>query len=242
MTRASKRRALIHLHWKGVLQLIFFIVFVFSGIWIANQFNSSPRFPIKTVKVMGAKHISHQSVEHLLSPLVSRSFFDVEVESIKDRLIQISWVSTVNVRRIWPDQVVVTIVEKNPVAFWNEASVLSSGGDLFIPEAGSEPDHLPKFFGPDGKQIYMMQYYNKISTILIPLHFKIVRLELTPTHLWNLTLNNGMKLTANNKDFLTRFSHFVKVYPRIIGSRANNIDNVDLRYPSGLAVKWKSVT
>ena len=194
------------------------------------------------VKVVGARHIDHQIVQQSLYPLVNRGFFSVDVEAIKEKLAQIPWVANVAVRRIWPDQVLVTIVEKNPIAHWNQTSLLSSTGDLFNPESGAVPSDLPQFIGPEGKQIYIMQYYNKINSLLMPLHFKVARLELTVGHLWGVTLNNGMKLTVNNKDFLTRFSHFVKVYPKLIGDRASDIDYVDLRYANGFAVRWKSLT
>jgi cell division protein FtsQ len=212
------------------------------AVYCVNHLKAAPHFPIKTVKVVGARHIDHQAVQYSVGPMVDRGFFGVEVEAIKDKLMQISWVSDVSVRRLWPDQVLVTITEKNPIAHWNNTSVLSSAGDLFIPNLGSAPGELPQFFGPEGKQIFVMEYYNRLNGLLTPLHFKVARLELTPTHLWNVTLDNGMKLTVAHKDFLTRFSHFVKVYPKIVGGRASDIDYVDLRYPNGLAVRWKSVT
>jgi len=40
---------------------------------------------------------------------------------------------------------------------------------------------------------------------------------------------------------LTHISHFVKVYPKIIGERANQVDYVDLRYSNGLAIHWKNI-
>lgn len=242
MTRARKQQPSFHISWKNLIHIIFAIAFLAIGIFYTSEFKSAPQFPIKEVKIIGARHINHEEVQRSLSPLVSKGFFGVEVEAIKDKILEISWVANVSVRRIWPNQVWVTITEKNPVARWNSDSLLSSAGDLFLPNGGVAPTDLPQFSGPEGKQIFMMQYYNRINSLLTPLHFKVTRLELTPTHLWNVTLNNGMKLTVDHKDFLTRFSHFVKVYPRIIGGRASDIDYVDLRYSNGLAIRWKTVT
>lgn len=242
MSRVRKRQPSFQISWKLAIHVIFFISFVIVGILYIDQPKSLPQFPIKEVKVIGARHINHQEVQRALTPLVSKGFFGVEVEAIKDKIMQISWVSEVSVRRIWPNQVWVMIVEKNPIASWNKMSLLSSGGDLFIPHGETVPSDLPSFTGPEGKQIYMLQYYNRINSLLRPLHFKVAHLELTPAHLWSVTLNNGMKLTVDHKDFLTRFSHFVKVYPRIIGDRAADVDYIDLRYPNGFAVRWKTVT
>lgn len=242
MTRVRKQQPQFHLSRKGVMGLVAFVILSFILLLLSNKLSDSARFPIKVVNIVGAKHIDHEAMQQSLAPLVSGGYFGVDVENIKERLLKISWISEVSVRRIWPDQVFVQITEKKPVARWNENSLLSSVGDLFIPETGTSPGDLPHFYGPEGKQIFMMQYYEKMNQILMPLHYKVARLEWTPAHLWNVTLDNGMKLTIGHKDFLTRFSHFVKVYPKIIGNRAADIDYVDLRYSNGLAVRWKSET
>ena len=241
MTRTRKRQPSFHISWKNIIHIIFITLFVIAGILYATELKGVLRFPIKEVKVIGARHIDHDEVQRILSPFVNKGFFGVEVEAIKDKILQISWVSTASVRRIWPNEVWVTIVEKNPLARWNQNSLLSTAGDLFTPESGVGSTNLPQFSGPEGKQIYMMQYYHRLNSLLSPLHFKVARLELTPTHLWNVTLNNGMKLTIDHKDFLTRFSHFVKVYPKIVGDRAADIEYIDLRYSNGMAVRWKTV-
>jgi cell division protein FtsQ len=88
----------------------------------------------------------------------------------------------------------------------------------------------------------MAQYYAKMASVLAPLHFRITRLELTPTMTWSITLDNGMKLNVGHKDILTRLDHFVKVYSKIVGDRVAEVDYIDLRYPNGMAVRWKTVT
>jgi cell division protein FtsQ len=198
-------------------------------------------FPIKSVAVIGAHHLDHQAVQALIAPLVSNGFFAADVDRVKERLQQLVWVDQVAVRRLWPDQINVVITEKNPIAIWNNASLLSSNGDLFSPAVDSYPAGLPQLIGPAGEQILMSQYYSKFSEILLPLHFKIARLELTPAMSWRLICDNGIKINIGHKDVLTRIRHFVKVYPKIVGTRAALVEYIDLRYPNGMAVRWKSV-
>ncbi len=242
MTTASKRHSSPLLSRRSAAHVASFIIFLALATFFVTQFNTAQHFPIRSVKIVGARHLEHTVVQRELTPLVQRGFFSVQVDAIKEKLLQSPWISTVNVRRIWPDQVWITIAEKNAIARWNENSLLSLSGDLFDPDETTVPTQLPDFYGPDGKQLYVMQYYKKISSLLEPLHFRITRMELTPSRFWNITLDNGIKLTIDHKDFLTRFGHFVKVYPKIIGDRADAVDYIDLRYANGMAVKWKSVT
>lgn len=214
---------------------------VISSIFALSQINISRYFPIKTVHVYGLQHVDQTEVQNLLMPLVNHGFFSINVESIKDRLLQMPWVATIFVRRTWPDQVDVTIIEKNAVARWNDESLLSDGGELFSPNQNTYPAHLPLFKGPAGKQMMMLDYFNQMNRLFEPLHAKISYLELTPYLSWKLVLDNQITLQVGHKDILTRLGHFVKVYPKIVGARATDVDYIDLRYPNGIAVQWKTV-
>lgn len=240
MSRARKRQTYFHLHWKKLLHFLFFIIFLTTLLLILNSFKNPSYFPIKNVKVFGIAHLDSDSVQHFLQPYVKKGFFGVEVDAIKDRLLQDPWVSDVNVRRIWPDQIEIHLLEKSPAAFWNETALVSSKGELFVPETNIASLDLPHLVGPEGKYILVMDYYDKINSIVSPLHFKVIRLELTEGELWNVTLDNNLKITGSSKDILTRLTHFVKVYPKIVGNRFDEVDYIDLRYSNGLVVKWKT--
>lgn len=213
---------------------------ILSIVFALNQLNLASYFPIKTVKVYGINQVSQQEAHEILLPLVNQGFFAVNVDFIRDRMLQMSWISDLYVRRIWPDKVEVTLVEKKPVARWNEEVLLSERGELFVPKHYTYPAKLPRFAGPKGQQVFMLQYFNNMNRLLLPLHAKISYLELTPFFTWKLTLNNGITMQIGHKDILTRLNHFVKVYPKIVGTRVNDVDYIDLRYPNGVAVRWKA--
>lgn len=207
-----------------------------------NQFRLSQYFPITTVHVYGGEHLDQQQIQTVLTPMVNHGFFAVKVDHIREQLRQMPWVSDIFVRRNWPDQVDITVREKRAVALWNGSALLSDAGEVFTPEPGTYPGGLPRLAGPDGRQIAMLQTYNDMNRLLMPLHVKISQLELTPYFSWKMTLDNGVTLQIGHKDILTRLGHFVKVYPKIIGDRVADVDYIDLRYPNGVAVKWKNMT
>lgn len=213
---------------------------VISCLFAASNFKISDYFPIKTVRVYGINRVDHKEVEELLVPLVNRGFFTINVEYIRDRLLQMPWVADIFVRRNWPDRVEVTVVEKNAVARWNQESLLSEGGELFAPSQETYPPNLPTFVGPNGQQIFMYKYFIEMNRLLAPLHVKISYLELTPFLTWKLKLDNGIAMQIGHKDILTRLGHFVKVYPKIVREHAADVEYVDLRYPNGVAVRWKT--
>lgn len=229
---------------KGVIRHGVFLtlaLLVLSAVYGMNVLKSSNYFPIKKVRVIGLQNLDKKDVKQTLEPLVTRGFFSVDVEHIRDRLQQMPWVSDTLVRRTWPDEVTVTIIEKEVIARWNNESLLSMDGNLFVPKESSYPGGLADFVGPDGQQIVMLKYFDSINRILGPLHAKISYLELTPYLTWKLRLDNGMTLKVGHNDILTRLAHFVKVYPKIVGDRGADVEYVDLRYPNGMAVRWKKM-
>jgi len=224
---------------KFFLLLLLVTTFFALGFEAYRRLHDREYFPIQVVHVYGAQHIDHQELQNLIQPLVTHNFFTVDMEHIKDRLRQFSWVENTTIRRIWPDQVDIVISEHQPIAVWHDGNLLSANGDLFSPGGYDIPSGLPQFIGPDGSQASMLQSFNDFNRELTPLHVKITTLELTSYRMWRLSLDNNIRLHLGHKNILTHLSQFVKVYPKIIGSKAEDVDYIDLRYPNGIAVKWK---
>lgn len=225
--------------WKWVTKLFSFIAFLYLVWFVLEQFKSTHYFPISEVKISGVDH-DRQEMQKILMPLVKKGFFVVDVSQIKERLLQFPWVTEASVRRVWPNTIIIQVSEKKPLARWNRSGLLATSGEIFSPAKNTYPADLPQFIGPDGEQVQLLKFYNNLTSILAPLHFKISQLELTSTRSWSLILSNGMKLNIGYKDVLTRIGHFVKVYPKIVGERASEVDYIDLRYSNGMAVRWKA--
>lgn len=242
LDRARKKQFTFQIPWKQVVKAALFVLFVLTSFFSVNKIKQTNEFPIHQVKIYGVKHLNAEETQQMLLPFVSKGFFAVEVDAIKEQLLQTPWIADVSVRRVWPDEVVIIVSERNPIARWNENSLLSSTGEIFSPSLESFPSGLPDFIGPEGQQISMLEFYSKIMPLLSPLHLKIKRFALSPYLSWDMEFANGMKVRLGYKDILTRVGHFVKVYSKIVGVRAADVDYVDLRYPNGLAIRWKTVS
>jgi cell division protein FtsQ len=240
ITSRARKRSYENLFFriKIFFKIFSFILLASSLFWVVAKIREIQYFPIKQVNVYGAKHSDPAVLQALIKPMINRGFFSVDVDSIKEQLKQSSWVTDASVQRVWPDKVAVILNERAPFARWNNTALLSDSGELFSANM-EETESLPRFVGPDGEHIHMLDYYKKINSILLPLHIKISRLELTAST-WKLTFDNGIKLDVGYRDVLTHIGHFVKVYPKIVGNRAADVEYVDLRYPNGLAIRWKS--
>lgn len=231
-----------HRYLRQIVKIFLVFFVLLAGYFCYKQANWSNYFAIKHVRIYGVTRLDQQEVQQLLLPLVQNNYFNVNLTRIRLRLQQLPWISNLTVRRVWPDQIEITVIEKSAAANWNHTGLVSTNGEVFVPRLNTYPENLPQFVGPGGKQIVMLQYYNQINRILSPIHVKISYLEMTPYLTWKLALNNGISLQVGEDDILTRLAHFVKVYPKIVGDHPDQVEYVDLRYSNGMAVRFKSHT
>lgn len=213
---------------------------VLSILFVLNELHFSRIFPIRNVKVYGVNKLDQKELQSLILPFLQNGFFAVNIELIRDRMMLMPWVADLSVRRIWPDRIELFFEEKKPVARWNQANLLSDKGELFLPKQNTIPNNLPQFIGPLGQQLIMYQYFQRIDRLLSQLHVRLKTFELTPYFTWKLTLDNGIIMQVGYKDVLAQLTHFVHVYPKMKMQHTGEIDYIDLRYPNGMAVKWKN--
>jgi len=224
-----------------ILKISSISIFLTLTLLVINRIHFSQYFPIRSVKIYGVNHVDPLELQHLISPHLKTGFFSLNVEYIRDRLLQLPWVSDLFVKRVWPDGVEIVLTERNAVAKWNEESLLSDAGALFQPSLKSIPTQLPHFRGPQGQQMMIFQNYQKINRLFLPLNVKVSSLELTPYYTWRLVLDNGIIMQIGYKDVLTQLAQFVKVYDKIVSNQEARVEYIDLRYSNGVAVKWKDV-
>jgi cell division septal protein FtsQ len=120
------------------------IVFVVTGmgcaasvIWAGYHYlNTDPRFNVRQISVLGLKHVAEDDVmgRIKLNTQSNTNFFAVNMDDVRDHVEQIPWVRYAVVQRVLPDEIVITIVEREEVglaridgqisAFDNEAAIL----------------------------------------------------------------------------------------------------------------------
>ncbi len=196
--------------------------------------------PIARVSVEGDLHYaSREAVAAQMAPFVRASFFSVDLPSMRSALEQMPWIAEAEVRRVWPDQVLIRLQEQLPVARWGDEALLNNQGRAFAPGETAAYGHLPQLWGPQRAQPQIMQQYLLLSQLLRPLEFTVARLELRERGSWFLTTGQGMELLLGRDHLVEKMRRFVSVYEKALKEQHTNIARVDLRYPNGLAVAWR---
>lgn len=195
--------------------------------------------PIARVNVEGDLHyVSRAAVANQVAPFVDARFFSVDLEAMRGALEEMPWIAEAEVRRVWPDQVLIRLEEQLPVARWGDEALLNNQGQAFAPGELAGYEHLPKLWGPQRAQQQIMRQYQLLSQLLRPLGFTVARLELRERGSWYLTTGQGIELLLGRDHVVEKMRRFISVYEKTLKEHNTNIARVDLRYPNGLAVAW----
>ncbi|KTD28010.1 MULTISPECIES: cell division protein FtsQ/DivIB [Legionella] len=228
------------LRYASFLMILVAAAFVLAARLLYLYIADPHRFPINTVKIVASyQHITHKQLESILADHLRSSFFTLSVHRLYAELAALDWTNNVQIERVWPDTLKITLVEKIPVATWNHA-MMTEKGEIFNEGGALTDSSLPHLNGPTNQQKEVLQVYKKMSKILSVYGLHAAALEWRDNHAWELTLANGLRLRLGKRDLDTRITRFCKAYPAVFAERADQLASVDLRYPRGMAVQWKN--
>jgi cell division protein FtsQ len=206
----------------------------------------SPAFPLRAIEVGGTlEQVRKAQIVGALQGHVSGTFFTVDLESVRSRFESISWVRRAEVRRRWPDRLVVRVEEHVALARWGrpeEARLVNVHGEAF---SGVSERELPSLSGPGGSERLVATRYAEYRSLLAPLGIGLSQVLLSERLAWQLRLDNGLVLQlgrdAPRDPAGERLARFVQAYPVTVGRLEGRLERaslrVDLRYTNGFAVR-----
>lgn len=243
----SVRRAgvLERLHLPLLCVVFAAIIVVWGVILLWQQLNirAKVQVPFRRIQVVSnAKHLAPASIAKMVQHNMHGDFFSLNAEKLRQALLTEPWIAQVSFRRIWPDTLQVDVIEQEPVAIWLNNQLINSRGQLFAAPQNSWPAQLPKFNGPDTAIVEMLDKYTLWQQDLAKLHLKITEINVSRNLSWSLILDNSLQVTLGEQLKDENFSRFITLYPKIIAPNKDQAISIDLRYPHGVAVKWRQTT
>ena len=234
-----------------------FAVMVCVGIlvWVSQR----PVFALRQVVIepvagQTLKHINKPVVKQQVLETVQGNFFSVRLEDVKRGFESMPWVRHANVRRVWPNGLIVSIEEQKPFGTWGGAEshiLMNTQGELFAGRVSDIGDgiSLIDFSGPEDASKEVMRLYERANAWFKPWSAEVKSLTLSDRYAWNVKLSNGMKVEfgrdeENSDKTLTedRVARLFKYWPQVQEKWANRVDAIDLRYANGFAVHLASAS
>lgn len=225
--------------WAGVVFLLLVLIgLIVGGVKTYDWMQDAQRMPVQVVDFSGQyEHVNIPRLERLIRQSQPGSFFALDVNEVY-RLVEAQpWIYRASVRKQWPNRLKIYLVEQTPVARWNDDLLLNPYGETF--NAKGDDLNLPSLYGPGGSEKTALEGFHAMQSLLATTGMPIAELSLSERFAWQLQLVNGIELNLGRQEFIDRLQRFIDVYP-LLASQPKQVQYVDLRYDTGLAVGWKT--
>ena len=196
---------------------------------------------VATLEVVGTNSVQEtQVMTQYIAPVVKNNYFTSDLEQIRDKALEVTWVDRVVVSRAWPSSIRVRIMPRHAIARWGTGRLLSDSGDVFTQAVRTNHSNLPLLHGPLSQSKVMMRRYNEINQLFHPANIRLKELYLTERMTWFMQFDSGLRVIVDQDQTMSklqRLSHLAQTDMKPVWS---NISAIDLRYRNGLAIQWRN--
>jgi len=228
-----------------------------SAAWASRR----PMFTLKSIRIEpmviegvttpAFRHVNIPAIRQAQSPSVlasaSGNFFTVNLEAVRRAFETVAWVRRAQVRREWPNRLVVTIEEQQVLGAWDDGRFVNTFGELFTAnaaEAEEDARALPEFAGPEGSERDVASRYLDFKSWFARLSLVPDQVTLSPRYAWSVHFDNGTEsgLTVDlgrERDGNTvpeRVVRMINAWGELT-ARWPKPTLIDLRYPNGFALR-----
>lgn len=229
----------------GIIFLTIVLGVVFAaGFVVVKWMDDASRQPLSKLVVTGQTHYTTNDDirQAILSLGAPGTFMSQDVDVIQQQIERLPWIQQVSVRKQWPDELKIHLVEYVPVARWNDLHMVDADGKSFsVPANHIGKEEMPMLYGPEGSETEVLTGYHQMSDLLAASKFKLKVASMTARRSWQLVLSDDVRLELGRNEDMKRLKRFIQLYPTLQqqGQAENKrITYVDLRYDSGAAVGW----
>jgi cell division protein FtsQ len=214
------------------------VLLVAGGLWTIQR----PNFTLRAIRIDGdTEHINSPTVRAGVIGRLKGNFFTVDLDAARQAFEQMPWVRHASVRRVWPNELAVTLEEYKPLGTWGNDQLVSVDGELFTANQGELDEALPAFDGPDGTAKEVVARYRDFTKWFAPLGAKPAEVTLSPRYAWTVKLSNGTQIELGrerNQDTLyERSRRLTAAWAAVTQKWGKDIEYADLRYPNGFAIR-----
>ena len=202
-----------------------------------NALANSAGFRIKTVAINGRKQLSQDEVLAIGGVNGHSSLLFLDAASVREKLKANPWISEAAVLKLYPDQLLIDIVERSAFALWQRdgsLSVISEDGAVLEPYVSRRFISLPLVVGKGAETrardfLALLARYPRVNSVTRAAIFVGERR-------WNLRLKDGLDVRLPENDVGNALAT-LSALDRDDHLFSRDIVAVDMRLPDRLVVQ-----
>ncbi len=186
--------------------------------------------------------LSDTDIQKILAPWENYSLPLAPLDDISAALTTNPWVLSANLRRAWPDSLMISVVENQATALVNDQWLINQKYQPFLQvEQVQQYQDLPKVYCQPHQIAQVMDNLRLMQQVIADTGLSVSALRLSKRGAWTADLTNGTELKIGRQDFIQRVEKYIALLPVIAPQQEQQvIVSADLRYDTGIAVQFET--
>ena len=228
---------------KKITIILLLIIIILIAFIIKNNLNNEKTYFQITDITIDLKNIENSSVDDIREVakkyVRSKSFFNIDINYLQSKIENIDWISSANIRRSYPNEIIIFVTEHIPIAIWNNKDYLNQYGEIFT--ANKKNNKFPILISKNNKNKIIFEYLSLFSNDLIRhnINEKVSKIVEDDIRSISVILSSGITIKLGSKNVKEKIDIFFKVYQTLNSSDLSKIRYIDMRYSNGFSVGWK---
>lgn len=228
---------------KKITIILLLTIIIIIAFIIKNNLNNEKTYFQITDITIDLKNIENSSVDDIREVakkyVRSKSFFNVDINYLQSKIENIDWISSANIRRSYPNEIIIFVTEHIPIAIWNNKDYLNQYGEIFT--ANKKNNKFPILISKNNKNKIIFEYLSLFSNDLIRhnINEKVVKIIEDDIRSISVILSSGFTIKLGSKNVKEKIDIFFKVYQTLNSSDLSKMRYIDMRYSNGFSVGWK---
>ena len=186
-------------------------------------------FVTRQIIIQGQTHLTQEEIMQKAMLSTNVPLHRIKLEEVAQRLSQLSWVEQVFVKRIWPESILIKVIERAPVALWQmnkKLHLVDKQGNVIIAPSLSKFYYLPHIMG--AKAPLHIHELMKILQSYSLLNQRITSRVFIDERRWDLIIDEKVRIKLPEKNIEKAVAH-LETLRKKGHINSDDIISIDLR-------------
>ena len=215
---------------KFYITFLLLLLLIFLTTYTPSELNKFPQkknffLKIKNIVILDNQLISKEKINEKLAHIYGKNILFIKEKDLKDPLNQVKFLKTIEVKKKYPDTIVIKVNESKPIAivFKNSKKyLLDDISNLHDFNQDLYQDTFPKIFGENADKNFV-QFFNLLKNNGFPID-KIREYYYFQIGRWDIKLLNKKIIKFPSKKIVPAIERSVKLLNREDFKKYNLID------------------
>ena len=221
--------------------------------WFFSQPNFHLNYLILNISSDNVQHVKPKELKKLVIMELNGTALTTDLGPIYKSVLSHPWIKEATVRRIWPNKILVNLVEHNIIGVWSDGRFVTQAGKLLqFDKLQSESIRkekncfLLKLDGSNETVTAVLDRASMISKKASKVGLQTTGVQLTSQYDWRVFFSNGMKMELGGENLETplekRLDNFFNSIAWVRKKIKKDLISVDLRYAQGFAFEESKIS